>query len=76
MLTVIAKKLWVARNGVEMLLVVQEQQRFPRRKELKGAIQTVELSIELQDITVRLVHAGGREELYQSAVPASRLIDN
>lgn len=76
MLTFIAKKLWVARNVVEMLSIVREQQRFSRRKELKGAIQTVELSIELQDFTMSLVHAGGREELYQSAVPASRLIDN
>lgn len=35
----------------------------------------MELSIQLKDITVRIVHAGGREELYQSALPASRMIE-
>lgn len=48
---------------------------FRRKKELKGARRALELSIQLKDITVRIIHAGGREELYQSALPASRLIE-
>lgn len=56
-------------------LVHHTDKDLRRKKEFGGAIRTLDLSIQLKDITVRIVHAGGREELYQSAVPASRLID-
>lgn len=48
-----------------------------RNKQLEGSIRssTYDLSIQLEDITVRIVHAGGREERYQRPVAASRLID-
>uniref|UniRef100_A0A164TB74 Nucleotide-diphospho-sugar transferase domain-containing protein n=2 Tax=Daucus carota subsp. sativus TaxID=79200 RepID=A0A164TB74_DAUCS len=46
-----------------------------RRREVQRAIRTLELSRQLENISVRIVHAGGRQELYRSAFPASQLIE-
>ncbi|CAK7332571.1 unnamed protein product [Dovyalis caffra] len=46
-----------------------------RKRELEGAPISVALHIQSRDICVRIVHPGGREELYQSAVPASQLME-
>lgn len=46
-----------------------------KRKELRGPIRTLDMTIQLKDITVRIIHAGGRQELYKTAIPASRLMD-
>ncbi|KAK3041852.1 hypothetical protein RJ639_000368 [Escallonia herrerae] len=45
-----------------------------RRKALGDASMSLNLNIQLKDITVRVVHAGGREELYHNAIPASQLL--
>lgn len=48
-------------------------QTEPRRKgELEGGPISVDLCIMSRDIRVRIVHPGGREELYQHAFPASQ----
>lgn len=51
--------------------------REPRRnKELGGDSIPLDTSLQLsRDISVRIVHAGGLEELYQNAVPASQLME-
>ncbi|KAF5940071.1 hypothetical protein HYC85_021238, partial [Camellia sinensis] len=36
---------------------------------------SVDLSVQLKDITVRIMHAGGHEELYQTEIPASKLME-
>lgn len=61
----------------QLLGIVHHKDKDSRRKklELEWPVKSFDLSIQLKDITVRIVHAGGREELYQGAVPASRLID-
>ncbi|KAK1403264.1 hypothetical protein POM88_002869 [Heracleum sosnowskyi] len=46
-----------------------------KRKELTRPIRTLDMSIQLKDITVRIIHAGGRQELYKTAIPASRLME-
>ncbi|XWS22646.1 hypothetical protein CRYUN_Cryun29cG0054100 [Craigia yunnanensis] len=45
------------------------------KKDLGGAPTSVDLSLQSRDITVRIVHAGGQEELYQNAVPVSHLME-
>jgi hypothetical protein len=47
-----------------------------RKKELGRASISLDTSLQLsRDISVRIVHAGGREELYQNAVPASQVME-
>lgn len=46
-----------------------------KRKELRRPVRTLDMSIQLKDITVRIIHAGGRQELYKTAIPASRLME-
>lgn len=45
------------------------------KKDLGGAPVSVGLSLQSKDISVRIVHAGGHEELYQNAVPVSYLME-
>lgn len=48
-----------------------------RKNELGGAPYPISLDMSLQlsrDISVRIVHAGGREELYQNVVTASQVM--
>ena len=45
------------------------------RKDLGGAPMSVDLSLQSRDISVRIVHAGGQEELYQNAVLVSHLME-
>ncbi|KAA8529630.1 hypothetical protein F0562_034270 [Nyssa sinensis] len=49
--------------------------RESRLKNLEAAAISLDLSIQLKDITVRIIHAGGREELYKKAIPASQLLE-
>ncbi|GAA0145097.1 hypothetical protein LIER_05363 [Lithospermum erythrorhizon] len=42
-----------------------------QKKSKESATISFSLSLELKDITVRIVHPGGREELYRYAIPAS-----
>ncbi|GFY91440.1 hypothetical protein Acr_07g0016360 [Actinidia rufa] len=51
------------------------QQRIRRKKELGDAFISGDLSVQLKDITVRVIHADGHEELYRCAVPASKLME-
>jgi hypothetical protein len=61
---------------VHLLGLSGSTQRESRRKrELEGAPISVGLCILSRDISVRIVHPGGREELYQHAVPASQLME-
>ncbi|KAL0421436.1 UNVERIFIED_CONTAM: Beta-arabinofuranosyltransferase RAY1 [Sesamum latifolium] len=47
-----------------------------RRKKLERQVLSGlwDVSAQLKDITVRIVHAGGRIEMYHSAIPASEMI--
>lgn len=61
---------------VHLLGLSGSTQRESRRKrELEGAPISVGLCIESRDISVRIVHPGGREELYPYALPASHLME-
>jgi hypothetical protein len=61
---------------VHLLGLSGSTQRESRRKrELEGAPISVGLCILSRDISVRIVHPGGREELYQYALPASHLME-
>ncbi|KDP26659.1 hypothetical protein JCGZ_17817 [Jatropha curcas] len=46
-----------------------------KKKELGRASLSLDLQLQSKDIFVRIVHAGGREELYQYAVTASHLME-
>ncbi|XP_059657852.1 uncharacterized protein LOC132304270 [Cornus florida] len=46
-----------------------------RKKEFGKAAISLDFSVQLKDITVRIIHAGGREEKYQNAIPASQLME-
>ena len=48
---------------------------FGRKKVLGDAFISSNLSVQLKDITVRVIHADGHEELYRYAVPASKLME-
>lgn len=45
-----------------------------RKEELKEETVSFGMSSQLKDIMVRVVHAGGRIEMYRTAIPASKLI--
>ncbi|KAI3452678.1 hypothetical protein Pfo_009342 [Paulownia fortunei] len=45
-----------------------------RREELQDETISFSQSTQLKDILVRIVHAGGQIEIYQNAIPASKLI--
>ncbi|XVF02542.1 hypothetical protein REPUB_Repub04eG0184100 [Reevesia pubescens] len=45
------------------------------KKDLGGAPMSVDFSLQSRDISVRIIHAGGREELYQNPVPVSDLME-
>ena len=61
---------------VHLLGLSGSTQRESRRKrEPEGAPISVGLCIQSRDFSVRIVHPGGREELYQYALPASHLME-
>ncbi|KAM7484188.1 hypothetical protein LguiA_000197 [Lonicera macranthoides] len=45
-----------------------------RKKDHDGTSMSLNLSIQSNDITVRIIHAGGREERYHNAILASHLL--
>ncbi|KAL2547039.1 uncharacterized protein Fot_16272 [Forsythia ovata] len=45
-----------------------------RKREFNQEFVSFSVSPSIRDISVRIVHAGGRIELYQKAIPASELI--
>lgn len=45
-----------------------------RKKDPDGNSTSLNLSIQLNDITVRIIHAGGREERYHNTILASQLL--
>lgn len=46
-----------------------------RRKLCTGrGLVSADFSLQLKDYTVRIIHAGGREEKYQTVIPASELL--
>lgn len=47
---------------------------FRRKKEKRGSPVSQDVSSKSKDISVRIVHAGRREEVYYNAVPASQLM--
>ncbi|KAL5759891.1 hypothetical protein ACOSP7_018395 [Xanthoceras sorbifolium] len=55
-------------------LVKHRDKETRRKKEFGGAPVTVDLTLRSHDIFVRIVHAGGQEELYQNAVSVSQLL--
>ncbi|XP_030960931.1 uncharacterized protein LOC115982463 [Quercus lobata] len=44
-------------------------------RRISGVSISLDISLQSKNIFVRIVHAGGREEGYQDAVPASRLME-
>ncbi|KAK4402736.1 Beta-arabinofuranosyltransferase RAY1 [Sesamum angolense] len=52
--------------------VLEKESR--RKRELSKETISYSESAQLKDITVRVVHAGGRIEMYHSAIPASEMI--
>ncbi|CAK9173766.1 unnamed protein product [Ilex paraguariensis] len=60
---------------VAMLGLSRSSHRESRRaKEFEFVSTSFDLSVRLKDITVRIIHAGGKEELYQNPIPASQLM--
>lgn len=45
-----------------------------KKKDFKGTSVSLDLSFATKCSIVRIIHAGGREELYQNEVPASQLM--
>ncbi|KAG8383231.1 hypothetical protein BUALT_Bualt05G0162900 [Buddleja alternifolia] len=45
-----------------------------RKEEVQNETFSLSVSKEIKEISVRIVHAGGRIEMYQKALPVSRLI--
>lgn len=62
-------------KGCVQLLGLGNHRETRRKKNLEGASISMDMSLQSKDIFVRIVHAGGREELYQNAVPASQLME-
>ena len=75
-------------NPCVQLLGMGHNRETRRNKYLEGASKDTEfrrisgevsisldISLQSKNIFVRIVHAGGREEWYQDAVPASRLME-
>lgn len=46
-----------------------------KQKDFEGATISLDLSLQTKDFAVRIIHAGGREELYQGPVPAYLLLE-
>ncbi|KAJ8758893.1 hypothetical protein K2173_002672 [Erythroxylum novogranatense] len=46
-----------------------------KKKELEGASVSLDLCRSSKDFSVRIIHAGGRVERYQHALPASQLME-
>ncbi|KAG2708155.1 hypothetical protein I3760_05G179000 [Carya illinoinensis] len=44
-------------------------------KEVRGASISLDVRLQGKNIYIRIVHAGGREELYPNAIPASKLME-
>ncbi|KAG4208488.1 hypothetical protein ERO13_A03G135305v2 [Gossypium hirsutum] len=55
-------------------LVRHGNQDSGSKKDARGSPMSVDFS-QSRDISVRIVHAGGQEELYQNAVPVSHLMN-
>lgn len=45
------------------------------KKDLGGVPMSVDFSLQSKDIFVRIIHAGGQEELYRNPVPVSHLME-
>ncbi|KAM0984219.1 hypothetical protein ACFX13_011847 [Malus domestica] len=67
--------LGLARNPGRNQLTGPSMDDKSKRKEVDAASISLDLSMQSKDIFVRIVHAGGREELYQNVVPASQLME-
>lgn len=64
------------KNFVKLLgLASQDDKDSGRKKEIGGAPITLDMTLQSRDVSVRIVHAGGREELYQNAVSVSQLME-
>ncbi|KAM7269136.1 hypothetical protein ACFE04_024633 [Oxalis oulophora] len=46
-----------------------------RKKESASVRASLDMSILSRDVSVRIVHAGGQEELYENVMPASQLLE-
>ncbi|XP_010646761.1 uncharacterized protein LOC104878311 [Vitis vinifera] len=60
---------------IPLLGFVRYPDRESRRKNVGGTSTSLNLSLQSNDFTIRIVHAGGREEVYQNAVLASQLME-
>ncbi|KAK9276440.1 hypothetical protein L1049_005973 [Liquidambar formosana] len=58
---------------IEQLLYINRKSR--KKKDFGGAPLSLDLSLQTKDFVVRILHAGGREELYQDAIPASYITE-
>ncbi|KAF9677875.1 hypothetical protein SADUNF_Sadunf08G0153200 [Salix dunnii] len=67
--------LFLERNLFPNGLNESTETKSRRKRELEGAPIAVGLCIQWRDISVRIVHPGGREELYRHALPASWLME-
>lgn len=57
------------------LVRYKEKESKPRLQKQQGETSvSLDLSIQLRNNTVRIVHAGGREELYYDVIPASQVM--
>lgn len=59
----------------EEIFSKKRDQETRGRKELRGANLTSDLKLQPKDKFVRIVHAGGREELYRNAITVSKLLE-
>lgn len=63
------------RFGQSLGLVREEDKDSIRKKEFGKVPITLDMTVQSRDVCVRIVHAGGREELYQNAVSTSQLME-
>lgn len=61
-------KRWIQKLGL-----VRESESRQQRQDRQTAV-SLDLSIQLKNNTVRIVHAGGKEELYYDVIPASQVM--
>lgn len=56
-------------------LIRKEDKGYITKKEFSNVPKTMGMNVQSRDVYVRIVHAGGREELYQNAVSVSQLME-
>ncbi|CAL5396068.1 unnamed protein product [Camellia sinensis] len=56
-------------------LCKHSDEKSRRKNGFGDASMSMDLSVQLKDITVRIIHAGGREELYRTEISASKLME-